>query len=733
MLETLFYLIAILVGIYILGYGISDVLLPTKLRPYFFWLTPWICILFVIIMSVQMSLLGISASISAPAIAISLLALSLYRYLNSGPKLQLTKTGIIIVGIVFMDIIFNIIPILRREGVLTTISMGNNDIIAYVTSADYLVNHTLQESLHNNILLTISNLLLDGYRWGPSMITAFFLSLYSMSGYQIGYLMQAILFGLTLPLLYVLLRILYKPNFWGMLISIIMTAFNANLIYMLYHNFFGMVLFWGIEMMLLILFFAYYGTDEEKVKHITRFDLLIALSISTLYFSYHETAIFLFAPLVLYFFGRLIFRTQPIYYLKKIFTSIAIALSIASMSVYNAIIIDFGQAFTSNKNQPIGWELFRQENPFANPFEALGLYSIHSFPSLPNIISYPLSLLTIAVIIWGIFKARQRLLAICYVLIFVLFYYWSGVVNHHFFDYNRTITYTLPLIIVLFTIGFLELVKNKYLKTGIALMMIVLVMFSALKLNKKFRQIYVAVDTSIISLSAAPIQNISEQIYTEGFVDAKTAYWIQNWTSYFIYKGDVAKLPSMLDPVSNLNRIPENSLVLVGKYTRWYHPPKQLVSEIIWENEYYKIGTLCKKDECIKKIEDDISSLTIGSNDWENVLLKSGWAENEGDVRWMNAPTAKLRLLNNNPATHIVIEAKSLKEPQIMSMVINDVITAEMLLSTDWEIYSYPIVNSQDGIYSIQFQIQMQDNLVERYTDENGLERYAGFKRFAIE
>jgi hypothetical protein len=703
MVQTIFYLLLTLGVIYLLGYGLTQLVLPKKLLPYSLWITPWIAIITIINFLIIFSLLGIPSNISTPVLTILLGGISLYVFFKVKPRLEITFSDMVLFGIVLLSIIFNIIPILRREGILTTLSLGNNDIIAYVTVGDYLIHHSILESFYSNVLLPIANLLHDGYRWGPSILLSYFLTLFRLSGYQLGYIMQTILFGLTIPLIYVITRILSKASFLTMILVALMTALNANLLYMLYHNFFGQVLFWGIEGMLFILFFSYFGTDEEKNKDINRFDILIGLTIATLYTSYHEPAVFMFAPLVLYLIIRFLMQKNPYAYFRKLFIIAGIALGFSFVSILNAIIFDFGQTFAAKKGQPIGWELFRKDIPFANPFEALGFYSIHSFPPMPMVIAVLLSLVTISVIIWGILKSKQRLMIVCYFIVFIFFLYWSGIYNHHFFDYNRVVTYTLPFFIVLFVIGFSELVVVPKVKIILLLVLVGLLMVSGIKLNKKFRTNYISVDKSLASLRDVPLSTIREPIYVEGFIDSKISYWVQNWTGYFIYNHSLQHFPVKFNENSSLHKVPENALVLSGKVSRWYYPPKIILNNIIWENEYYKIGRLCRTDKCIQSIPADVSSLVFGKNDWEDTLLVEGWSQKEGEERYSNSLHPTLRLVKKSPVSSIIIETKSLEEPQQMSVVVNGLPVGETIVSKEWTEYSFPILNAEDGVFHIEF------------------------------
>ena len=705
MIETFAYLFLTLITVFFLGYGITNFFLPKKLLPYSFWLQPWVFIIFIIFSLVELSLLGIPVKVSGPILGIILFLLSIYLILKNRPKIQISKKFIILTSIILLSIIFNIIPILRREGILTSISMGNNDIIAYATSADYLVDHSLSESFYSKVHLTVDNLLHDGYRWGPPIISSFFLSVFKLEGYQLSYLIQAILFALMVPLVYVFLELLYrKLNNLELILLAVMVSLNANLLYMLYHNFFGQVLFWGLEMTFLILFFSYFNSQSENTNSINKYDILIISLTAVLYFSYHEGAIFIFGPLFIYLIWRLLSKTKPLSYLKKLFLFGIGALAISSISIFNAIIFDFGQTFAAKKGNPIGWELFRQEIPFANPFEALGFYSIHSFSPLPTIIAVTLSLLVFTILLFGIFKSRQKPLLISYTLVFFFFYYWSAIYNNHFYDYNRTLTYTLPFFIVLFVIGFLEVFKNKkLLKNFLIIILCSLIAFSALKLNKKLRTIYVAVDKSFASLRNAPLNDINEPIYTESFIDSTIPYWVQNWTGYFIYSNRFDHWPTKFVNGDSVNRVPDGSLVLLGKQSRWYYPPKRIVKDIVWENEYFKLGRLCFSNECLFNSDLDLSSIVVDSNGYEDNLLLSGWSAREGDFRWSNSyeSTARLVKRDSDNFTEFVIETRSLGEPQLLEIYINNIFIGSTDVDTEWKEYSFNLTRLYNGVHNI--------------------------------
>jgi hypothetical protein len=264
----------------------------------------------------------------------------------------------------------------------------------------------------------------------------------------------------------------------------------------------------------------------------------------------------------------------------------------------------------------------------------------------------------------------------------------------------------LPFFIVLFVIGFSDLFKNRFkLKIIASIILISLLLISSLKLSKKFRTVYVAVDKSISSLREVPLNNIKEPIYTEGFLDPLIPYWIQNWTGYFIYDNSFSHWPTKLNNSSSANKVPDNSLILSGKHSRWYYPPKRIITNIIWENEYYKIGRICNSDPCLKNRDVDLSSLVVGKSDWEDVFLLNGWSIREGDQRWANEKESTLRLVTKESSpTSLNVEALSLTEPQEMTVYINDKLLGTISIDTEWKNYSLPInYTAEPGVHKIKF------------------------------
>jgi len=626
------------------------------------------------------------------------------------PKLNFDiKKDFLLTCFVLSTLVLNLSPLIRSDRILTTISMGNNDVISYTTTGDYLKNNSISRSLKEKTEQSIGVLLSYSYRWGTPIINAFFLTLLNLQAYQYTYTSEVILYSLFIPLLYIFFRILYgKSNLIGLITVSIFAGFNVNLLYMLYHNFFGQVLFWGIEMLLFIFFYYYFNSSEIKLKKFNINDYILGILISVLFFSYHEPAIFMFAPLgifllIIFFLNKIYFK----YYLQSLLRIAFISIATSSLSIVNALIFDFNQAFMGNPNQPIGWQLFRSKIPFANPFEAMGFWSIHNFDPMPTILATILSIITLLIIIKGVSKTRYKILTINYLLFFSLFYYWTGINKNNFFAYNRALTYTLPFIIVLFSIGLTSLFeKQKYFWSIIIVILICFELWSVVNLNKRFIREHLSVEKSFISIIDLKNKNIIEPIYEESFINDATPLWRQIWTGYFLYTKKISQIPTILNNDLYENKVPNGSSVLISKSTPWFSSLKIIYKDIIWNNEYFNLGHICNSDDCLIKSKYKLNEIIIGNNEFEDSLLISGWNIGEGgNTRWANEKESTLRMVIKDIfPTKFTVEALSLSKPQKITVYLNDKLLGQILIDTEWKSYDLPInIPLNLGVQKIKF------------------------------
>jgi hypothetical protein len=695
--------------LFLLGFGLAQLFLPSSLKKHSFWLTPWLGFFYLIFTLVISSLAGFTVIRSSPVIILVAVVFDTITLLQKKIKMHFEwKNEFIIALFIGISIIFNTSPLIRRERFLTSLSLGNNDIIAYVTSADYLLNNSIISVFNTPVTETVSNLLGGFYRFGPPIILSFFINLLRLDAYQFFYLFQSVLFALTLPLLYIFLKIIYeKTNIFSLIFLFVTFIFNVNLLYILYHDFFGQTIFWSIQMFLLIFLFSYlYENNENEIK-LAKFDYILGIAVAVFYYTYHEPAAFMFAPLMLFTVISFLKRKNIGVYLIKFVKIGLIAFICGWFSIVYSMAFDFKLAFNSNPNQPIGWELFRSKIPFANPFEAMGFYSIHSFPPLANIIAIILSILTIGVVIYGVTKSSKKLLVSSYLIVFAFFCYWLGIYHPNFFVYNRALTYVLPVWLVVFTVGMTGLL-HRFNKSIILKVIICLLIggeiFSAIKLNKKFIG-GLSVDRSLVSLRDLKKISITEPVYVESFINESVPLWKQNWLGYFIYTKNISIVPTLFNLNKYENRVPDNGLLLLSKTTPWVRPSYIILKDVIWSNNYFQLGHVCNSDDCLLQSPKNLSAISIGKNDYEDSLLISGWEKIDGESRWANAKESTLRLIvKNSNFSKIVIEAMAFKESEELTVYIDDILIGKIKIKESWESYSLPVnfpLNA--GVHKIKF------------------------------
>lgn len=721
--------------LFFLGYGLTLLITPKKLKVHSFWLTPWFSIFFLIFFLVIFGLLGFSVKQISPLLIFILVLLNIVALFikKLSFKVNPLKEVVILIFIVF-SILFNCRPLITGVKSLTAVSFGNNDIIAYAEVSDYLVDHSIRYSFKDK---NANNMITSNYRW-VSIIFSFFQNIFQLKGFQFVYLFQVILFSLTIPTIYILFKILHKDSILGLIGAMFLFTFNINLLYILYHNFLGQIFFWGIEVFLLIYLFSYLSIQEINTNDSFKYNLIIGSVMSVLFFSYHEGVIFIIAPVALFFLIRLIKQTNIIFYTRNFIIIFFITGFTSFFSIINAIKIDFMQAFIGYPGAPIGWQLFRSKIPFANPYEALGFYSIHSFEPLPVVLSLIFSILVLGILIKGIWHSKGKLLLTSFLTVYVIFYYWTSISQHNFFSYNRALTYTLPLIIVLFTIGLVNLFDNKRLKKykGLFLMsLIFLVLYSAKKLSFRFNTEYLSVGKDYQSLKNIQNDNefINEKIYLENNINTNIPYWNDIWIHYFL---NLNKYPISTVFFKKEQKIfvPQDGLVLIHKRNKYVNTPRIILNDIIWENNFFELGRLCSSNDCLMNSKIYLSEIYFGKNSFEDSLLISGWSNPESGTRWAEGKTSSIRLfVKEDIKSKIIIEALTLMEPQKMEILIDNQLVGSLYLTKEFKEHEINFENPlTSGVHLIIFKFSntYKPSLVSQSSDSRDLS--ANFKQIKL-
>lgn len=674
----IFFTIALTVSsLFGLGYGITNLLIPEKLKKYSFWLIPWYAISTITVFLTIFSQIGITISNSGLFISIILLLMSaFYCFKNRCQNLNLKFFPDVILGIfIIFSIIFNLSPLFLKEHFLTTVTLGNNDPIAYAKTGDYLVNHSLKESKSKDTFFEIKDLLNGDYRFGPPMLNGYFLKFFNLRGYQFTYLFQVVLFALSIPLIYILFDFIYIKTFLGTILLLVLYSFNVNILYIIYHNFFGQILYWGISLLLLIYFYSIF-TEKNNNSFLSKAEITIVILLTNLYFSYHEGVVFIIPPVIIAFLINFLLNKHKdgLISIIKIYL---LTILVTKSSFVNNLFFSYKQFFLPIESN-IGWQLFRDKNPFPNPIEMIGTYSIHFVNPLPIFFAYILSLIIILVIIYGLLKLKNNLFFFAFSLVYLFFYIKTGIIQPHFFHYYRIVTYTLPVILIIFTAGIHMLLKKfKLVFFLLCVVMISLEIAWALKLNYKFINTYLSVGKPYVSLLGLKNKFPKEYIYSENVLEPSIVKWNEIWIRYF--------LPENL----NQKKIKDNDLILITKNPSRFNKVKYFLKTVIWENDYYILGRVCLSDNCLLNSNENFSELIPGKSEYEDSLFLSGWSNKEPENRWSNNKLSDIRLVSkkNDYFTSLVFEVLTLVKPQVVTVYIDDKRIGSQILDTVWKQY----------------------------------------------
>lgn len=712
MFEIFFYSAITILILFFLGFGLTWMIVPAKLKSDVFWLSPWLGIIFIIFSLVTLGLFGFSVRQASPLVMTFLILLNGYVFLRSKKKLfSFSKRDLLLISLVIINIVFHLYPLVKNQGFATTISLGNNDIHAYATTADYLLTHSIADSLRREVGLSVNTLLRFGYRWGGPIVSSFFLNLLHLEGFQYLYIFEVVLFALTLPLIYLLVKILSKDQIVSSLapfFSVLLVGFNVNLLYMLYHNFLGQIIFGGLFVFTIIFLVLYFNSKSLLDKSLNSYDYIIGAAMIVLYFSYHEGVILIILPLGLYYLLHFILIKKNISHLLwTVGKMVGLVFMAASYAVIHAT--NFTLFYRINEfTEPVGWQLFRSQFPYANPFEMLGFYSIHAFPPLPSAAAWILSLTVVLVVVIGFSRTRYKLFIASFISVYTLLLIFV-LSRHQFWLFNRMVTYSIPLFSLLFSVGVAGFFSKNNPMINLFLILfvdliVILSLFSASKLNARFTKEHLAVDKSLISLKIlAKNQQINEPIYSERILNESLPWWRELWAEYFLFpKKQLMTAFQIKSPAEEV--LSDSNLLLVSKPKASYLATRVLFDKIVWENAYYRLVKLCMSSACLLKRTEDLSVVDFGKNHYEDSLLVSGWSVGESSQRWSNTKEAVLRLVDKSGfVSKLQLEALTLKTPQEISVYFDNQLLGRRNLSQVWQTYSFDINKPESGVHVIKF------------------------------
>ncbi|HLD26641.1 MAG TPA: hypothetical protein VJB63_01655, partial [Patescibacteria group bacterium] len=438
-------------------------------------------------------------------------------------------------------------------------------------------------------LLATGDLLHGGFRWGSPMVLSFIASVLGIRAYAVYFILLVLSFVLSFPLVYILVkRMMAKGGKFLMLLIFFTFAFNSTMLYMVYNVFFTQFLFSGIYIVLFLLIYEYFKSVDASL-HFNFFDLLIALSISSITTIYPEGLAFAFVPLIIAVVLHAL-RNKNIIYTVRFLKICALAFVINPYTFGTAVEQNIKIIASSTRSAFIGWENI----PYATPLEIMGFYNLYYSKDLPVLIDFIVSI-PIVMIWWiGFKKLKSSLVLLAYLLTFLIVYIGLRFIFPNFFTYHRAITYSLFLYPILFTSGVIYVLSffHKNFKYVVIAIVFILIARSAYRTTYQMYWHMRVVDKALISLEELnSAKNIPQPFYTADVFLGEYDLWKRLWREYFLM--DRLIITSQNFP-TEIPSLPEEYTVLAEKDIVEYQGKKLHFKTILWENEYYKLGKIEK-------------------------------------------------------------------------------------------------------------------------------------------
>lgn len=593
MIEILFLTIKILFILFFVGYGFAAIFIPEKLRHDAFWMSPWLGLVFICIVGISSSMAGVPMNQAKYLILALAVVLFIYSIIVRKKISFVSWETAVIALLTTVCLVFNIYPLLVKVGFPTTISLGNLDPISYVHTSDFLLNNTVFDGKnfihYKPYLWATGDLFHNGYRWGTPMVLSFFSSILNVRAYQIYSIVINLFFALSFPITFILAKqITNKKKSYLLLFLIFLTqTFNSTSLYMLYNVFFAQFAFLGVFIIITILLYSYFSEENKKLFNFNSYDFLIAFSLSSLTTLYVEGIFFIFIPLFIFIFLKILQKQYK--FLLYGFKIILLLLLINPMTFGNAIMVNYKIFISTTKAGIIGWEKIR----YAKLLEIIGFYNLYFSKQLPFFAELISSLILIAVMIIGYLKSRQKLFILSFMGFYIFLYLIFAFYFKNFFTYHRTITYTIFLVSILFSCGMLtifDFIKNR------ALITIILIIFLLMTIRSSYRTIYQLywhtkiVDKSLISLSELNNDTkLTSPFYTSDVFLGEYDLWKRLWREYMLPDKQIVTRQNYPTESKYLKDI---TLVLSEKNYLEREDKKISYTSIVWENQYYQLGNI---------------------------------------------------------------------------------------------------------------------------------------------
>ena len=291
MIDDVVYGLPCLLAPYLLGWGLTALLLPDRFRGYEAWFAPWIGMAQTALVLMAFGSLGTGVRRSWPAailVAAILLAAAAARgglRIDGGARVVLPP-----IGLVFVIASLVLVPLFTRWDGLNTFTLGNNDPFTYVLSAAWFREHGLLSFPRGPLwhATADNNLLIQDPRWLPMLHLSFFSSMLRVDPARLFTSIQTLGFALQLPLVWLLGQRVFGLAGVGLGAGFLLALLNPYPYYIAFHGFMPQVFGTGFFFSFLIVLPAFLEDQRFNLRDA----MLLTLLGAGLFASYLELAPF---------------------------------------------------------------------------------------------------------------------------------------------------------------------------------------------------------------------------------------------------------------------------------------------------------------------------------------------------------------------------------------------------------------------------------------------------------
>lgn len=295
-------MIKILLTLFLTGYGFTSIFLPEKLKKDFFFIVLWVGIILTIIYNVALTIARIPIDQGKYVVLLFSLVLVVYSVIKKKFIAVFSKDTLIMVALALICIL---------------ITINKNTIFqsSYISDSKYLISHSLTEDITR--LPFKPNLKVDskfpafGFMLGNPLLLGFISNSTGIDPVNTHNILKSIFFSMTLPLIFILGKNLFKQINRNLLIIIYLIFIPISLyLYMAENNFFSQVLFFGILAYILVIFQNYFSERKNITSFFNSHDLLMAIGISAISSVYPKGLIITCLLLIIYSFSKVFIKER---------------------------------------------------------------------------------------------------------------------------------------------------------------------------------------------------------------------------------------------------------------------------------------------------------------------------------------------------------------------------------------------------------------------------------------